>query len=57
MAELEEAEHGDLSRARTWLMRATADEHGPNMFSPVPQMNQPLAPMAEPIAEPLPSRS
>jgi HemY protein len=26
MAELEEAEHGDLARARTWLMRATAED-------------------------------
>jgi HemY protein len=57
MAELEEAEHGDLSRARTWLMRATADEHGPSMSSPVPQMVEPLQPMTEPIAEPLPSRT
>lgn len=38
MAELEEAEHGDLARARTWLMRAAADEHAPGMSSPVPQM-------------------
>ena len=52
MAELEEAEHGDLSRARVWLMRATADEHGPSMSSPVPQMVEPLTP----TAEPLPSR-
>lgn len=37
MAELEEAEHGDLARARTWLMRAAADEHAPGMSSPVPQ--------------------
>jgi HemY protein len=57
MAELEEAEHGDLSRARMWLMRATADEHGPSMSSRVPQMGEPLQPMAEPIAEPLPSRT
>jgi HemY protein len=27
MAELEEGEHGDLAAARTWLMRATGDEH------------------------------
>ena len=52
MAELEEAEHGDLSRARVWLMRATADENGPSMSSPVPQMVEPLTP----TAEPLPSR-
>ncbi len=38
MAELEEAEHGDLARARTWLMRAAADEHSPGMSSQVPQM-------------------
>jgi HemY protein len=57
MADLEEAEHGDLSRARMWLMRATADEHAPQMSSLVPQMREPLAPMAEPITEPLPSRS
>lgn len=42
MAELEEAEHGDLARARTWLMRAAADEsmsgHAPGMSSRVPQM-------------------
>jgi HemY protein len=41
MAELEEAEHGDLARARSWLLRATADEHGPEMSSPVPQMVDP----------------
>jgi HemY protein len=35
MAQLEEAEHGDLVRAREWLMRATADEHGPQMSSTV----------------------
>lgn len=52
MAELEEAEHGDLSRARVWLMRATADDHGPSMSSPVPQMVEALTP----TAEPLPSR-
>jgi HemY protein len=49
MAELEEAEHGDLSRARMWLMRAMADEHGPSMSSRVPQMAEPLQPMAEPL--------
>jgi len=38
MAELEEAEHGDLARARTWLIRASADEHAPQMSSPVPQL-------------------
>ncbi|MBL8660174.1 MAG: tetratricopeptide repeat protein [Rhodospirillales bacterium] len=38
MAELEEAEHGDLARARTWLMRAATDEHAPGMSSQVPQM-------------------
>ena len=53
MAELEEAEHGDLSRARIWLMRATADEHGPSMSSPVPQMPEPLTP----TSEVLPSRA
>jgi HemY protein len=37
MAELEEGEHGDLARARTWLMRATGDDHGPNLSSPAPQ--------------------
>lgn len=52
MAELEEAEHGDLSRARVWLMRASADEHGPSMSSPVPQMVEPLTP----TVDPLPSR-
>lgn len=52
MAELEEAEHGDLSRARVWLMRATADEHGPSMSSRVPQMVEPLTP----TVDPLPSR-
>jgi HemY protein len=57
MAELEEAEHGDLSRARMWLMRAMGDEHGPSMSSPVPQMGEPLQPISEPIAEPLPSRT
>ncbi len=39
MAELEEAEHGDLARARSWLMRASGDEHVPQMSSPVPQMS------------------
>ncbi len=48
MAELEEAEHGDLSRARIWLMRATADEHAPSMSSPVPQMPDSIAAGAEP---------
>lgn len=43
MAELEEAEHGDLTRARTWLMRATEDEHGPAMSSPVPDVIAPAA--------------
>ena len=38
MAELEEAEHGDLARARNWLMRASGDEHAPQMSSPVPQL-------------------
>jgi HemY protein len=38
MAEVEEAEHGDLARARSWLLRASADEHGPIMSSPVPQV-------------------
>ncbi|MBK8209523.1 MAG: tetratricopeptide repeat protein [Rhodospirillales bacterium] len=56
MAELEEAEHGDLSRARIWLMRATGDEHAPSMSSPVPQM--PEAPEAlTPTGEALPSRA
>lgn len=41
MAELEEAEHGDLARARTWLMRATDDGHGPEMSSPVLQETAP----------------
>lgn len=53
MAELEEAEHGDLSRARIWLMRATADEHAPSMSSPVPQMPESLTPSGEA----LPSRA
>jgi HemY protein len=39
MAELEEAEHGDLARARTWLMRASGDEHVPQMSSPVPHLS------------------
>ncbi len=51
MAELEEAEHGDLARARMWLVRATGDEHAPQMSSLVPQRTD-LPPMAEPIAEP-----
>jgi len=37
MAELEEAEHGDLARARMWLMRAAGDAYAPEMSSPVPQ--------------------
>ena len=49
MAELEEAEHGDLSRARIWLMRATADEHAPSMSSPVPQMPESMASGGEPV--------
>lgn len=36
MAELEEAEHGDLGRARTWLMRA-AEVHPPETPPPGPQ--------------------
>jgi len=39
MADLEEAEHGDLARARTWLIRASEDEHAPQMSSPVPQLS------------------
>ncbi len=35
MAELEEAEHGDLARARTWLMRATDDGRSEVLSSPV----------------------
>jgi len=34
MAELEEGEHGDLARARTWLMRATDDGHGEVLSTP-----------------------
>lgn len=34
MAELEEGEHGDLARARTWLMRATDDGQSEVMPSP-----------------------
>ena len=56
MAELEEAEHGDLSRARMWLMRAMGDEHGPSISPSVPRTVEPLQPISEPIAEPLPSR-
>jgi HemY protein len=41
MAELEEAEHGDLARARTWLMRAMADADGPAMSSPIPERTEP----------------
>jgi len=36
MAELEEAEHGDIARSRAWLKRAVADEHGPHMSSVLP---------------------
>jgi HemY protein len=49
MAELEEAEHGDLSRARIWLMRATADEHAPSMSSPIPQMQESMPSAGEPV--------
>lgn len=56
MAELEEAEHGDLSRARMWLMRAMGDEHGASISPSVPRTVKPLQPTSEPIAEPLPSR-
>ena len=34
MAELEEGEHGDLAKARTWLMRATDDGQTEVMSSP-----------------------
>lgn len=51
MAELEEAEHGDLARARMWLMRAAGDEHAPQMSSPIPQRSD-LPPMTEPITTP-----
>jgi len=57
MAELEEAEHGDLSRARMWLVRASGDEHAPQMSSSVPQMAETLPPMAEPIAASAAARS
>lgn len=37
MAELEESEHGDLARARSWLMRATDDGHGPDVSTAASQ--------------------
>jgi HemY protein len=49
MAELEEAEHGDTARARMWLLRATVDEHAPQMSSQVPQTADPLPATAEPV--------
>lgn len=51
MAQLEEAEHGDLVRAREWLMRATADEHGAHMPPPVIHLEH--APAA--VTSPTPS--
>lgn len=37
MAELEEAEHGDLVRARSWLMRATDDGRGADVSARAPR--------------------
>lgn len=58
MAQLEEAEHGDLVRAREWLMRATADEHGADMSAPVTHLEQAPAAVTSPtprlVPEPAP---
>jgi HemY protein len=46
MAELEEAEKGDLAAARTWLMRATAESSRPNAATVVPR--SPETPSVQP---------
>jgi HemY protein len=48
MAQLEEGEHGDLVRAREWLMRATADEHHPETSSTVMHLEHAPAAVTSP---------
>lgn len=61
MAELEEGEHGDLAAARTWLMRATGDEHGAAAHEPAESGGpapggEATAPAPAGLAEPAPVR-
>ena len=37
MAQLEESEHGDLARARAWLVKAAGETETPAMSTPLPQ--------------------
>ncbi|MBK8176265.1 MAG: tetratricopeptide repeat protein [Rhodospirillales bacterium] len=58
MAELEEAEHGDLAQARHWLMRATAN--GADIANPPSSSMarvQQLTATVDPISEPLPTQN
>jgi HemY protein len=50
MAALEEAEHGDIARARMWLMRAARDGEAETVEEAPPV---PPAPIANPVAAPL----
>ena len=50
MAALEEAEHGDIARARMWLMRAARDGDAEPVEEAPPA---PPAPIANPVAAPL----
>jgi HemY protein len=50
MAALEEAEHGDIARARMWLMRAARDGETEPAEETLPA---PPAPIANPVAAPL----
>ena len=47
---LEEAEHGDIARARMWLMRAARDGDAEPVEEAPPA---PPAPIANPVAAPL----
>ena len=55
MAELEEAEHGDLARARQWLMRATGDAP-PVPNAPAPHLFEPLVTGVQPAGGAQPAR-
>lgn len=52
MAQLEEAEHGDLVRAREWLMRATEDERGARVSPAIAHLEHAPAPPPSALATP-----
>lgn len=52
MAQLEEAEHGDLSRAREWLIRATGAPAPSSSLAAPPAASAPAASAPEPISAP-----